>query len=112
MNIGDTVRIRLNRNSFVRSFDEKYSDLKYIVTAVDKKNITLDDGKTYSSRRLIKTEPVQIPERKKDKLTEAKEETKKKKKVRKEHLEIDNKEYTNIPKTRLRKWLKGIKTEE
>ena len=95
LNAGDTVRIRLNRNSFVRSFDEKYSDLQYLVTAVDKDKITLDDGKTYSSRRLIKTEPVQIPERKKDKLTEAKEETKKKKKVRREHLEIDNKEYND-----------------
>lgn len=103
LNVGDIVRIRLNRNSFVRSFDEKYSDLQYLVTAVDKDKITLDDGKTYSSRRLIKTEPVVIPERKKDKLTEAKEETKKKKKIRKEHLEIDNKEYKKIPKTRLRK---------
>ena len=97
-NIGDTVRIRLNRNSFVRSYDEKYSDIQYTVTAVDKENITLDDGKVYSARRLIKTEPVVIPERKGDKLTKAKAETKIKKKLRKEDLEIDNKEYKNQPK--------------
>ena len=103
LNIGDTVRIRLNKNAFVRSFDEKYSDLQYVVMAVDKNKITLDDGKTYSSRRLIKTEPVVIPEKKKDKLTEAKKKTKVLKKLGKEHLEIDNKEYKNLPKTRLRK---------
>lgn len=103
LNIGDTVRIRLNKNAFVRSFDEKYSDLQYVITAVDKNKITLDDGKTYSSRRLIKTEPVVIPEKKKDKLTEAKKKTKVLKKLGKEHLEIDNKEYKNLPKTRLRK---------
>ena len=103
MNIGDTVRIRLNKNAFVRSFDEKYSDLQYVVMAVDKNKITLDDGKTYSSRRLIKTEPVVIPEKTKDKLTEAKKKTKVLKKLGKEHLEIDNKEYKNLPKTRLRK---------
>ena len=103
LNIGDTVRIRLNKNAFARSYDEKYSDLQYVVTAVDKNKITLDDGKTYSSRRLIKTEPVVIPEKKKDKLTEAKKKTKVLKKLGKEHLEIDNKEYNNLPKTRLRK---------
>jgi len=103
LNIGDTVRIRLNKNAFARSYDEKYSDLQYVVTAVDKNKITLDDGNIYSSRRLIKTEPVVIPEKKKDKLTEAKKKTKVLKKLGKEHLEIDNKEYKNLPKTRLRK---------
>jgi hypothetical protein len=101
LNIGDTVRIRLNKTTFARSYDEKYSDLQYVITAVDKNKITLDDGRTYSSRRLIKTEPVVIPERKKEKLTEAKAETKIKKKIRREHLEIDNKEYND--KRELRK---------
>ena len=103
LNIGDTVRIRLNKTTFARSYDEKYSELQYVVTAVDKEKITLDDGNIYSSRRLIKTEPVVIPEKKKDKLTEAKKKTKVLKKLGKEHLEIDNKEYKNLPKTRLRK---------
>ena len=103
LNIGDTVRIRLNKTTFARSYDEKYSELQYVVTAVDKDKITLDDGNIYSSRRLIKTEPVVIPEKKKDKLTEAKKKTKVLKKLGKEHLEIDNKEYKNLPKTRLRK---------
>lgn len=103
LNIGDTVRIRLNKTTFARSYDEKYSELQYVVTAVDKEKITLDDGNIYSSRRLIKTEPVVIPEKKKDKLTEAKKKTKVLKKLGKEHLEIDNKEYNNLPKTRLRK---------
>jgi hypothetical protein len=36
-------------------------------------------------------------------IQEVKKKTKVLKKIRKEHLEIDNKEYKNLPKTRLRK---------
>ena len=65
--------------------------------------VILNDGSEYSVRRLIKTEPVIIEKRSKDELTEAKKETKVIKKLKKEHLEIDNKEYSNLPKTRTRK---------
>ena len=68
--------------------------------------MTLNDGSVYSVRRLIKTEPVIIPLRKKEALTEAKKETKGIKKFKKEHLEIDNKEFNKLPKTRLRNDLK------
>ena len=101
--VGDTVRIRLNKSSFARSYDEKYSDIQYTIMSKDKSMVTLNDGSEYSVRRLIKTEPVIIPERKKDELTEAKKKTKVIKKLKKEHLEIDNKEYKKLPKTRLRK---------
>ena len=67
---------------------------------------TLNDGSVYSVRRLIKTEPVIIPLRKKKALTEAKKEIKGIKKFKKEHLEIDNKEFKKLPKTRLRNDLK------
>ena len=99
--VGDTVRIKLNKNAFARSFDEKYSDKQYIIKSLDGSTAILDDDKKYSTRRLIKTEPVVIPERK-DKLTDMKKETKGIKKFKKEHLEIDNKEYKSQPKTRSR----------
>ena len=105
-NVGDTVRIRLTKSSFARSFDEKYSDAQYTITSKDKSMATLNDGSVYSVRRLIKTEPVIIPLRKKEALTEAKKETKGIKKFKKEHLEIDNKEFNKLPKTRLRNDLK------
>jgi hypothetical protein len=101
--VGDTVRIRLNKNSFARSYDEKYSDKQYTIKAIDGVMATLNDDSIYSVRRLIKTEPVIIPERIKDALTDAKIETKKIKKLKKEHLEIDNKEFKKLPKTRTRR---------
>jgi len=104
--VGDTVRIRLTKSSFARSFDEKYSDIQYTIIAKDKSMVTLNDGSVYSVRRLIKTEPVIIPLRKKEALTEAKKEMKGIKKFKKEHLEIDNKEFNKLPKTRLRNDLK------
>ena len=103
LQVGDTVRIRLNRSSFARSFEEKYSDKQYIIKSLNGAIATLDDDSEYSVRRLIKTESVIIPERVKDKLTEAKKETKGKKKFKKEHLEIDNKEFSKLPKTRMRR---------
>ena len=103
--VGDTVRIRLNKNSFARSYDEKYSDKQYTIKAIDKVMATLNDDSVYSVRRLIKTEPVIIPERIKDALTEAKKETKGIKKLKKEHLEIDNKEFKKLPKTRIRQFI-------
>ena len=105
-NVGDTVRIRLTKSSFARSFDEKYSDAQYTIISKDKSMATLNDGSVYSVRRLIKTEPVIIPLRKKEALTEAKKEIKGIKKFKKEHLEIDNKEFNKLPKTRLRNNLK------
>lgn len=100
--VGDTVRIRVSKSAFARSYDENYSDGQYTIISMDKSMATLNDGSVFSVRRLIKTEPV-IKPAKKDKLTEAKKKTKGIKKFNREHLEIDNKEFKKLPKRRLRK---------
>ena len=92
----------MNKSSFARSYDEKYSDMQYTITALDGVMATLNDGSVYNRRRLVKTEPVIIPMRDKDELSEAKKETKVLKKLKKEHLEIDNKEYFILPQSRAR----------
>ena len=101
--VGDTVRIRVSKTAFARSFDEKYSNVQYTIASIDKSMATLNDGSVFSVRRLIQTEPVNKPVKTKDKLTEAKKKTKAIKKFNKEHLEIDNKEFKKLPKRRLRK---------
>ena len=102
ISVGDTVRIRLNKNSFARSYDEKYSDKQYTIKSIEGRYATLDNDETYSLRRLIKTEPVVI-QRKSEKLTEAKKETKKKKDLKREHLEIlGNKEFQQLPTSKTR----------
>jgi len=100
--VGDTVRIRVSKSAFARSFDENYSDVQYTIASLDKSMATLNDGSVFSLRRLIKTEPVIKPVKTKDKLTEAKKKTKGIKKFNKEHLEIDNKQFKHLPKTRMR----------
>ena len=47
---------------------------------------------------MIKTEPVDIPEKTKDELTEAKKKTQVLNKLGKKHLEIVNKKYNNLQK--------------
>lgn len=101
--VGDTVRIRVSKSAFARSYDENYSDGQYTIVSMDKSMATLNDGSVFSVRRLIKTEPVIKPVKTKSKLTEAKKKTKAIKKFNREHLEIDNKEFKKLPKTRLRK---------
>lgn len=99
---GDTVRIKLNKNSFARSYDEKYSDKQYTIQSIENGYATLDDGKQYDVRRLIKTEPVVI-ERKSEKLTEAKKEVKKEKRIKREHLEVlGNKQFQQLPTSKTR----------
>lgn len=75
-NVGDTVRIQTNRKSFVRSYDEKYSDKQYTILEINKTSAKLDNGEDYNLRRLIKTDKVDIPERKNEALTQAKKEAK------------------------------------
>ena len=89
---GDTVRVRKRQNAFTRSYDEKYSDAQHTVESVSDGIATLDDGKEYSTRRLIKTERVAIPVRA-EKLAAAKRETRNRKKVAREDLEIESKEF-------------------
>ncbi len=89
---GDTVRVRNRQNAFTRSYDEKYSDAQHTVESVSDGIATLDDGKEYSKRRLIKTERVAIPVRA-EKLGAAKKETKSRKKVAREGLDIESKEF-------------------
>lgn len=97
---GDTVRIRKEKNAFSRSYDTKFSDKQYTVTKDNKTRAILDDGTDIDKRRLIKTEKVVIPE--KHKLTEARQEAKTKKKIQKEHLEIESKQFENLPKQKTR----------
>jgi hypothetical protein len=89
---GDTVRVAVKRGPFARSYDEKYSDAQHTVEKVEDGMATLDDGKQYSVRRLIKTERVVIPVRA-EKLVAAKKETRNRKKVAREDLEIESKEF-------------------
>jgi hypothetical protein len=100
INEGDTVRIRKEKNAFSRSYDTKFSDKQYTVTKDDKTRAILDDGTNIDKRRLIKTEKVVIPE--KNKPAEARNAATAKKKLRREHLEIENKQYANAPTARLR----------
>ena len=81
--VGDTVRIRLTKSSFARSFDEKYSDIQYTIIAKDRSKVTLNDGSVYSVRRLIKTEPVIIPLRKKRSTHRSKKGNKRNKEIQK-----------------------------
>ena len=97
---GDTVRIRTEKNAFSRSYDTKFSDKQYTVTKDKRNRAILDNGTEIDKRRLIKTEKVAIPE--KHKLTEARQEAKIKKKLQKEHLEIKNKTFENLPKEKTR----------
>ncbi|NBO73011.1 transposase, partial [bacterium] len=80
--VGDTVRIRTNRKSFVRSYDEKYSDKQYTITELNNRRATLDNGEDYDIRRLIKVEKVEIPERTQEKLTERKKEARIERKIK------------------------------
>lgn len=85
--VGDTVRIRTNRKSFVRSYDEKYSDKQYEIKEMKGRRATLDNGEEYDVRRLIKVEKVEIPERTEEKLTEAKREAKIERKIKEAGVE-------------------------
>ena len=110
--VGDTVRIKVSKSAFSRSFDENYTDKQFTIVSIDKSWATLNDGSVFSVRRLIKTEPITKPVKTKDKLTEAKKITKGIKKLRKEDLKIDNKEFKNLPRTKMRKKKKidGVRT--
>ena len=102
LTVGDTVRVRLNKNSFTRSYDEKYSDKQYTIKSIEGRKVTLDDGSEIDVRRLIKTEPVIIPERKQDNLSKAKKESKIKKAIAREKLDVQNKQFENLPKEKTR----------
>ena len=89
--VGDTVRIKLKQNPFTRSYDEKYSEKQYVIDKIEGQKAVLDDDQVVSLRRLIKVEKVVIMP--KDSLGQAKKDSKIKKKLSKEGLDIENKEF-------------------
>lgn len=92
--VGDVVRIRKKQNPFARSYDEKYSDAQHTVTKVLEggRYVELDDGQHISIRRLIKVAKTE-PRAQADVVTHAKVQNKARKKIAREHLEIQSKEY-------------------
>ena len=89
--VGDTVRIKLKQNPFTRSFDEKYSEKQHVIAELEGQKATLDDGQVVSLRRLIKVQRVSVAPN--DALSKAKKESKVKKKLGKEGLDIESKEF-------------------
>jgi hypothetical protein len=103
LQVGDIVRIRLKTNAFARSFDDKYSDKQYTIEEIEDRTALLDNGQHVSLRRLVKV-PSTGPMRERDVLSEAKQSSKIKKRIRREHLETSNKEFqtevrTEVPRT-------------
>ena len=95
---GDTVRIRNRKKQFERAYEAKYADIQRIVSA-DKHRATLEDGSTVNLRRVKKVvhtrdDPTH------DALAEELHESKVKKALAREHLDIESKEYA-IPNTRV-----------
>ena len=105
--VGDLVKIRVKKNAFARSFDDKFSDKTYTIEKIEKRNATLSDGEVVGLRRLVKVQSTDI-ERKKDVLTEAKKESKVKKAIAREHLEIEDKTFLQ-PSQRKEKVTKEVK---
>ena len=97
LHVGDTVRIKKKQNSFVRSYDEKYSEEQYTIEEIKDGRAILNDGQDVSLRRLIKV--VKLDSAPKDELAQAQKESKIKKRINREHLEIASKEFQNLPLT-------------
>lgn len=88
--VGDQVRIRNRKKQFERAYDEKYSDVKTIVS-LDKRRATFEDGNTADLRRLKRVDSFK--KEKTNVVAEARRENKIQRRIAKEHLEIENKEF-------------------
>ena len=97
---GDHVRIRNKKGTFERSYDTKYGE-QLVITDVQGKNVVLSNGETISKRRIVKVAPVQEaaassqPEK-------VKRQAKIAKRVNKEHLEVESKEFETLPSAKTR----------
>ena len=96
---GDTVRIRAKQTAFMRSFDEKYSDKVHTIEKISGQYAILNNGERVNTRRLMHDDDTN-QNRTKEVLTEAKRESKIKKAIAREHLEIKNKEFQQPLKER------------
>lgn len=98
--VGDSIRIRNRKETFERAYDKKYSDIRTIVS-IEKNVAQLDDDTSVNLRRLRKVDAdtEKVSSKKMDELAK---ETKVKKKVQKEHLEIKSKGYDVLPEAKTR----------
>ena len=99
--VGDTVRRKLKQNALARSFDEKYSVQQYTIEDIHQGRAFLNNGDDVSLRFLIKVEKVDKPQ-KQGALIKAKAETKVRKRIKREHLEIESKELQQLPSAKTR----------
>lgn len=109
--VGDIVRRRLKQNPFARSYDEKYSKEQFTIEDIHHGRAFLDNGDDVSLRFLLKVDKVDRPQ-KKSALTRAKQETKARKKLNREHLEIESKEFQNLPAARTRAQTKRTRAQK
>ena len=66
LNVGDMVRVMLNKNLISKGYEANYSHEVYTITKVDGNYYTLNNGKRYRGHMLLKVSPKTVLEDKKD----------------------------------------------
>ena len=92
--LGDKVRIRNKKKQFERAYEPKFSEL-HTITDIIKHRAVLDDGSSVDLRRLKKVDGDTVTPIKKVVLKDALKESKIKRNIAKEHLEIIDKDFEN-----------------
>src|SRR3989338_5471485 len=65
-NVGDMVRVMLNKNLISKGYEANYSHEVYTITKADGNYYTLNNGKRYRGHMLLKVSPKTVLEDKKD----------------------------------------------